>query len=132
MILNFSKIGINKAFTRRHDLDLALRYGYILCIKYLNMATVNPAMTLEPYTAQQLDDLALRALDLTSMLRKMAQTMRTEEVASFVVHDRKALEWMVKLDEWCQKTEAGLEVAVRRNRGARRAATFARPSAKSD
>jgi hypothetical protein len=89
-------------------------------------------MTLEPYTPQQLDDLALRALDLTSMLRTMAISMRTEEVDSFVVHDRKALEWIAKLEEWCQKTEAGLEVAVRRNRGARRAATFGRPAAKSD
>ena len=89
-------------------------------------------MTLEPYSPQQLDDLALRAFDLTSMLRKMAITMRSEEVASFVVHDRKALEWIAKLEEWCQKTEAGLEAAVRRNRGARRAATFARPAVQSD
>lgn len=89
-------------------------------------------MTLEPYTPQRLDDLALRALDLTSALRKMAVTMRSEELANFVVHDRKALEWITKLDEWCQKTEASLEVAVRRNRGARRAAAFARPAAKSD
>lgn len=89
-------------------------------------------MTLEPYTPQHLDELALRALDLTSSLRKMAISMRSEEVPSFVVHDRKALEWIAKLEEWCQKTEAGLEVAVRRNRGARRAAAFARPAATSD
>ncbi len=89
-------------------------------------------MTLEPYTPQQLDDLALRALDLASMLRKMAINMRVEEVPSLGVNDRKALEWIARLEEWCQKAEAGLGVAVRRNQGARRAASFARPAAKSD
>ncbi|MBL9125423.1 MAG: hypothetical protein JNG90_17425 [Planctomycetaceae bacterium] len=82
-------------------------------------------MTLEPYTAERLDHLALRALDQAAALRRMASTMRQEQVETFVVHDRKALEWLARLDDWCQKTEAGLEVAVRRTRGARRAATFA-------
>lgn len=86
-------------------------------------------MTLEPYTPERLDELALRVFDLSGLLRKMSITMRTEAVASLVVHDRKALEWIAKLEAWSQKTEASLEVAARRARGARRAAEFGSPAA---
>lgn len=96
-----------------------------------NMAIMDAAMTLVPYTPERLDELALRLYDVAGLVRQMGHTMRRETLAERVIHDRKALEWIDKLEDWCQKSEAGLEAAVRRARGARRAASFARPAAGS-
>lgn len=84
-------------------------------------------MTLQRYTPDHLDGLALRLLDLAATVRKMSINTRMHELGDTVVHDRKALEWIAKLEAWAEKTEAALEVAVRRAKGARRAASFGRP-----
>ncbi len=79
-------------------------------------------MTLQPYSPDQLDQLTLRMLDVCSRLRDMARHARGESVSEFQLHDKKALEWIDRLEEWSQKAEAALKVALMRERGARRAA----------
>ncbi len=78
-------------------------------------------MTLEPYDPQRLDQFTLRVLDLCVRLRKLAQRSREEQITHLPLHDKKALEWIDKLEEWAHKAEADLELTVLKNRGARRA-----------
>jgi len=79
-------------------------------------------MTLEHYTPDRLDQLALRLLDVCSQVRDMAERAREQQLEPFPLHDKKALEWLVRLEEWAQKSAADFELALVRNRGARRAA----------
>ena len=81
-------------------------------------------MTLDPYNADRLDALALRVLDLCSQLREMARRARAEELTEVPLHDKKALEWLSRLEEWSHKSAADFELALMKNRGARRAATM--------
>ena len=78
-------------------------------------------MTLEAYTPERLDELALRTLDVCSRLRIIARRSREAELATFALHDKKALEWLARLEEWAHKTEADLEVQVLKSRGQRKA-----------
>lgn len=78
-------------------------------------------MTLEAYKPEQLDQLTLRVVDLAARLRAMASRCREADLPEFALHDRKAQEWLARLDEWALKTERELEIAVRRQQGARRA-----------
>ena len=78
-------------------------------------------MTLESYSPDELDQLALRALDVCGRLRQLAQSSRAEDLTTITLHDKKALEWLSKLEEWVHKTEADLAVQVLKNRGRRKA-----------
>ena len=78
-------------------------------------------MTLEPYTPDQLDQMALRVLDVCLRLRTMAHKSRSEEFERLPLHVKKALEWLGNLEQWAHKGESELDVAIARNRGARRA-----------
>jgi hypothetical protein len=70
------------------------------------------AMTLQTYDPQKLDQLALRLLDLAATVRQMANHSREYGIADLVLHDKKALEWCLKLEQWARKTRADLEVRV--------------------
>jgi hypothetical protein len=94
--------------------------------QHLKVRKISPGlliriMTLEAYSPERLDELALRALDVCCRLRRMAQRSRREELGIVSLHDKKALEWLAKLEEWADKTEADLEVQVLRSRGQRKA-----------
>ena len=78
-------------------------------------------MTLIPYKPEKLDELALRALDLAASLREMATKCRENDVPLAELHDRKALEWLGRLEEWAQKSSAELDMRIIGHRGARRA-----------
>src|SRR3990172_5406150 len=78
-------------------------------------------MTLEPYNPDQIDRITLRMLDLCCRLRQIAERSRQEQLPGFPLHDKKALEWLRKLEEWVHKAEADLNVAIFRSKGARRA-----------
>ena len=41
----------------------------------------------------------------------MALRARSEPVEEFLLHDKKALEWLAHLEEWAQKSEADIELA---------------------
>jgi hypothetical protein len=58
----------------------------------------------------------------------MATRVRGESVDEFLLHDKKALEWLAHLEEWTQKSEADIELSLLRQRGTRRAGeAVARP-----
>jgi hypothetical protein len=78
-------------------------------------------MTLQRYDPQRLDQLALRLVDLVATLREMANSSREHGIADLPVHDKKALEWCAKLEDWLQKAQADLEVRIRQARARRRA-----------
>ncbi|OHB69301.1 MAG: hypothetical protein A2V70_08530 [Planctomycetes bacterium RBG_13_63_9] len=78
-------------------------------------------MTLQPYGPEQLDQFALRLLDLAAAMRAMANDSREHEVSDVALHDKKALEWLSRLDDWADKVRADLEVKVRQSRAKRRA-----------
>lgn len=78
-------------------------------------------MTLEAYSADRLDELALRMLDCASQVRALANQARAEEVGPIELHDKKALEFLARLEDWIHKSEGTLAVAVRRAQGRRKA-----------
>lgn len=78
-------------------------------------------MTLEHYSPDRLDQLALRVADILCAVRTMATRAREESVPEFPLHDKKALEWISKLERWAHKTEAEVEMRIIKQRGVRRA-----------
>jgi hypothetical protein len=78
-------------------------------------------MTLQPYTPDRADQLALRLLDVSSRLRALAQRARDEGLELFQLHDKKALEWLGLLEEWSQRSMGDVDAAIRKEHGARRA-----------
>lgn len=81
-------------------------------------------MTLITYDADRLDEAALRTLDVAAILRGMAQRCRDEEIAEFPLHDKKAMEWLAKLEVWAHEARTRLDLVVMQHRGAKRAAEF--------
>jgi len=78
-------------------------------------------MTLNAYNPEQLDQFALRLLDLAGMIREMARRARDAEVQSLALNDRKAQEWYGKLERWVLKAQAELDGEIRVARAERRA-----------
>lgn len=77
-------------------------------------------MTLQTYDPTQLDQLALRFLDLASMVRKMAHDSREYGVVDLTLHDKKAIEWCLKLEQWARKTQADLEIRILQDKAEKR------------
>jgi hypothetical protein len=77
-------------------------------------------MTLQTYDPNQVDQFALRLLDLAAILRRMANRSREHGIADLALHDKKALEWCTKLEQWAHKTQADLEVRILQDRAERR------------
>ena len=78
-------------------------------------------MTLQLYDADQVDRLTLQVLDVACVLRKISQRIRDDVEVEFALHDKKAQEWISRLTDWARKSDAELEMAIMRRRGARRA-----------
>ncbi len=76
-------------------------------------------MTLERYDPDRLDALSLRLLDICVHLRNAARTARDEQLPAVELHDRKALEWMRKLEIWAIEAEADASGLVMKARGER-------------
>ena len=92
-------------------------------------------MTLVPFTPEKLDDLALRLLDIATLLRKMSHSSRDYSVSGFELHSQKADEWLGHLEDWALEAEGKLASAINKNRGDRRALAAppppSRPAAKT-
>ena len=78
-------------------------------------------MTLEPYNSDGLDRMSLRVLDLCARLRSLAQKSRDEQLPPVKLHDRKALEWLDKLEDWLLQAEAEVTRLAMKNLGQRHA-----------
>jgi hypothetical protein len=77
-------------------------------------------MTLQTYDPEKLDRMALRLLDLASMVRQMANNSREYGIDDVALHDKKAMEWCAKLEQWAHKTQADLEVRILQDKAERR------------
>ena len=82
-------------------------------------------MTLQTYDPHKLDQFALRLLDLAAIVRQMANQSREYGIADLALHDKKALEWCAKLEQWADKTQADLEVRILQDKAERRGRTAA-------
>ena len=78
-------------------------------------------MTLKPYDAQMLDDLALRLLDLAGLFRRMALRSRENRIEDLAIHDKKAREWIGNLERWARKSLADVEMRILEARASQRA-----------
>jgi hypothetical protein len=78
-------------------------------------------MTRNPYDPPKLDQVALRLLDLAATIRQMALRAREFPVQGFALHDKKASEWVAKLERWAQKSAAELEMRILEARAQQRA-----------
>jgi hypothetical protein len=81
-------------------------------------------MTLVAYDADRLDETALRILDIAAKMRKMASIVRSEPDVELTIHEKKAVEWLAHLEGWAAESQAKLELAVVKQKGARRAEGF--------
>jgi hypothetical protein len=79
-------------------------------------------MTLKPYSADELDQLALRILDVSHKIRQLSVAKRSMPELDLAVHERKALEWIASLEAWAADAQARLEMAKIRSRGSHLAA----------
>ena len=77
-------------------------------------------MTLQLYDPQKLDHFALRLLDLAAIVREMANRSREHGIADLALHDKKALESCVKLEQWAHKIRADLDVRILQEKAGRR------------
>lgn len=86
-------------------------------------------MTLIPYDAQRLDDIALRILDLAGAVRRMSTLCRENDLSTVNIHDKKAQEWIGRLDDWARDADARLQTAAIKARAVQRALRPATPGA---
>jgi hypothetical protein len=78
-------------------------------------------MTLIPFPSADLDRLALRLLDLTGEVRRLARRTREQELDAVPLHANKIQEWLTKLESWSLDAAARTEAEINRQHGARRA-----------
>jgi hypothetical protein len=76
-------------------------------------------MTLELYDADRLDQTALRILDIAASFRQMADALRRAPDLELAMHDKKAAEWLAHLERWAAESQARLEMALVKRRGAK-------------
>lgn len=78
-------------------------------------------MTLETYDPSRIDELALRLLDVAVTLRQISQTARTQGLGHVPLHDRKAQEWLGRLEEWARDADVRVQRAALTRRAQDRA-----------
>ncbi len=83
-------------------------------------------MTLETYDPDRFNELALRLMDLTGQLRRIAIRSQQEGLDPLPLNDKKALEWLGKLEEWVLKTEQEVERQSYKALGQRKALAMRR------
>lgn len=66
-------------------------------------------MTREAYDPGRLDALALRLFDVAAQVRRLSQCSRGKGLEQVELHDRKALEWIEKLERWVVGAESDLD-----------------------
>ena len=65
-------------------------------------------MTREAYDPERLDLLTLRLFDLAALVRRLSLEAQSAGLQQVELHDRKALEWIEKLEHWAVGAESDL------------------------
>jgi hypothetical protein len=87
-------------------------------------------MTLRAYDADRLDVLALKLIDLAAISRRMAAVCRQEGVKELSLNDKKALDWMARIEGWLGEAEARLQARLIKRRAAQHASLMEQPAAR--
>jgi hypothetical protein len=69
-------------------------------------------MTLKPFDAENLDQLALSLLDIASIARNMAKLARDNKISDVALHDKKAAEWIQNLNRWIIRAQSELKIEI--------------------
>jgi hypothetical protein len=78
-------------------------------------------MTLEIYAPEKIDHLALRLLDIACDLREISSLARENNLSGIPLHDKKALEFLSRLEEWTGEVIVRSQTAALKQRATRRA-----------
>jgi len=70
-------------------------------------------MTLQPYSPEKMEKLALRLLDISAQLRSIALDLRANQLEELKINDRKALSWCENLEIWVQKNRNSLDLILK-------------------
>lgn len=73
-------------------------------------------MTIQSYTPDRLDQLAMRFFDLSAQLRSISRLARQQKLADIPVHDKKALQWCDNLEIWAKKTDMNFRIALQESK----------------
>jgi len=72
-------------------------------------------MTLQAYTPEKMEKLALRLLGISAQLGGIAKDLRTYQLEELRINDKKALLWCENLEIWAQKNRNNLDLILRKN-----------------
>ena len=72
-------------------------------------------MTLQAYSPEKMEKLALRLLDLSAQLGGIAKDLRVNQLQELKINDKKALSWCENLEIWVQKNRNSLDLILRQN-----------------
>lgn len=78
-------------------------------------------MTLQTYSIERIDELALRMLDLSALMRQISNQCRENDMDSFPLHDKKALEWLAQLEQWALEGNGKVQAAILSQKAVQRA-----------
>ena len=70
-------------------------------------------MTLQAYSPEKIEKLALRLLDISTQLRSITKDLRTNQLEEIKINDKKALLWCENLEIWAQKNRNNLDLILR-------------------
>jgi len=70
-------------------------------------------MTLQAYSPEKMEKLALRLLDISAQLRNIAQDLRENQLEELRINDKKALFWCENLEIWVQKNRNHLDLILK-------------------
>ena len=71
-------------------------------------------MTLQAYSPEKMEKLALRLLDMSAQIRSLAKDLRTNQLEELKINDKKALVWCENLEIWTQKNRNILDLILKR------------------
>ena len=72
-------------------------------------------MTLQAYTPEKMEKLALRLLGISAQLGGIAKDLRMYQLEELRINDKKALLWCENLEIWAQKNRNNLDLILRKN-----------------
>ena len=81
-------------------------------------------MTLIPFSAADLDALALRFVDLAAEMRGLARRSRERALEAVPLHGTKVQEWLARIESWALDARARGEAELQRQQGSHRARDF--------
>lgn len=83
-------------------------------------------MTLQSYTSETFDDLAVRLGEISGKCRELAKQQRQSGLESIELNDRKLHEWIVHIEVWAQDASGRQQTQVVFHKGMQRALTVKR------